>query len=407
VDRLIETGREAVARVFEPGKTVLLAGATEYFNFLRYSRVLRGLGLKTVCLTLTRDARRFKEPFFDAALDAGGHYEVFFALLNAFPYAVVHFQGWMNNHHLAAAAALLSERPFVADLNDIPHFFLAPEDHDRVFGQGVFAREDHSLRVLLGRADGLALNCSAPFVERLLGMLDIRRDVPWTPFHGWPLPEFFRDATRWDRHALAFPGSLVPTGFPDAAFADGKVIRLAAECLLPQGLSLHVFGNPLAGSGLGESFWDYQTLAAGEPGFKVHPGLPPDRLAEVLSGLGWGNMCYLLDNGFRVLMDHYASLIPTKAFTMLEAGLPLVCNREFDALGAMVEEHGLGICVTQDELRTSLRRMIDGCDYPALRANVRRFRERFSMPNRIKDLIDIYRRAGADLPDLAVDRSAA
>jgi hypothetical protein len=29
------------------------------------------------------------------------------------------------------------------------------------------------------------------------------------------------------------------------------------------------------------------------------------------------------------------------------------------------------------------------------------------MPNRIKDLIDIYRRAGADLPDLAVDRSAA
>lgn len=392
-ERLVGRARDRMAGVFEPGNTVLFAGNVEYFNFLRISEVLRSRSMKTIFLGLTANTARFKESSFDLCLDADGNLEVFYSLLNALPFRVVHFQGWMENHEYAAAAAVLCENPVVVELNDLPHYFLAPEEYDAVFGPGHFAREDTCLKLIASHADGLLANCGQSHLDRFLDGLGAGSGMPRAPFHGYPLHRFFRNGQNPDPFSVVFPGSLLPGNFPQAAFADGHVLRLVREYVAPQNIRYHVFANPFSGDGSFERFWDYHYLSRKEPLFRLHPGMSPERLVDEISNFGFGAMFYLLDNGFKVLMEHYASLIPTKVFTMLEAGLPIIYNEEFEYLGGLAAEWGLGIHVSQDDIRRGIRPLIEGCDYPQLRKNVAAFRKAYSMESRIDDLLTVYEKA--------------
>ncbi|MGD2118511.1 MAG: hypothetical protein PVG66_09140 [Chromatiales bacterium] len=390
-DAAFEFHRDNIDAVYVPGKTVLFAATIEYFNFLRISEELRARGYRTVFVSLYTSSQQHKTAAFDYSCSADGDLELFYSLLNSHAYRVVHFQGWMCNHEYAAAAVRLVQSPIVVDINDIPHFFLQPDHFDAVFGEQVFQREHYCLQVIAENADALVANCSAEYLQKFVEVLDAKALPELRPFHAWPSPSHFFHAPTDNKYKIVFPGTLLPSNFPADAFDDGQLITMIRNYLLPQGLAYAVFLNPFSGGRLDNRYWDYQTLAKLEPDFEVFEGVSSNAVVEQISHMGFGGMFYLFGDHFKVMMEHYHSILPTKFFTMLEAGLPIIYNEEFHYMHELVSDYRLGFAVSQDDIRQGrIREKIDACDYEQLKQNVLRFREDYSMSRKIGDLLQVY-----------------
>ena len=81
--------------------------------------------------------------------------------------------------------------------------------------------------------------------------------------------------------------------------------------------------------------------------------------------------------------------MPSKFFTYLEAGLPVLVNSEFTGVCALVREHGLGVVVEQADFHR-LAEVLAAVDLQALRQNVARYRERHSVDARIGELEGLF-----------------
>jgi len=132
----------------------------------------------------------------------------------------------------------------------------------------------------------------------------------------------------------------------------------------------------------------YLALAADHPHFDFRPGLPFHRLPEAISGFHYG---LLYDNmalsSYRP--EAFAYNMSTKVFSYLEAGLPLLVYEDFTYIAEMVAEHGIGLIYSLDRIR-EIPALLEAADYPALRANVRRFRERHELGTLLPGLEAIY-----------------
>lgn len=68
---------------------------------------------------------------------------------------------------------------------------------------------------------------------------------------------------------------------------------------------------------------------------------------------------------------HFDTCTPTKFFTYLSAGLPIIINKEFSYIVSLVKRY----------------------DYETLKANVKKAKEVLSMKNHISRLIEFYKQA--------------
>jgi len=214
---------------------------------------------------------------------------------------------------------------------------------------------------------------------------------PVDHFHSYPCAEFFAAPAPLGQGPvkLAFAGSLAASNLPHSVFGDVKLFGLIGE-LTGQGLEFHIFLNPYQFADAKGPFWDYFHLAEAEPLFRIHPGVAPDLLPARLAALAhYGSMLYRFPAGFEILPRHFATIIPSKFFSYLEAGLPVLVNREFTGVCDLVREHGLGVIVDQADL-PRLAEILATADHAALCRNVARYRERNSMDARIGELEALF-----------------
>jgi hypothetical protein len=212
-------------------------------------------------------------------------------------------------------------------------------------------------------------------------------------FHSFPEEFFFTDASPapgppWK---LAFAGTLNPSSYPSPAFGDVQFLGLM-KLLLPQGLYFHIFLNPYQNDP--RAFWDYQYLARSAPGFGLFPGLPPDQLPHSLTGYHFGSMIHLFPKDSVVKKEHLAFILPSKFFSYMESGLPVLVSEELEAAADLVRRHGLGLIFAQKDL-AGLAEKLNVCNYTDLRENVRVFREQHKMSVHIWELLGQYDNAAA------------
>lgn len=401
-DNLEARARARVEPVFTAGKTVLFAGIYAYFNASRYSLALRRRGWTTVSLCLNPSNTRFKDGHFDAVVDAGGDLELFYRLFGAWPFACVHYQAWLGLHAFAAAAARLTPGRFVVELNDLPSFVLEPEAFDAVFGPRLFDLEMRSLGDVLAHSDAAVFNLSEEGVEAITAETGTR--CPAISFHSYPLPDFFARPVTPAANTparIAFAGSLNASSQPHSVFGDVKLFGLCRE-LLAQDLEFHLYLNPYQDASPQGPFWDYFHLAKRRPGLHVHAGVEPGALIPQLSRLDWGSLLYRFPEDFEIKPAHMGRMAPTKFFTYLEAGLPVLVSREIRTLADWVERHGLGLVLGQEDI-PRLADILRQTDRQALVANVLRWREAQSMDRHIASLEALL--TGPDTPGRADGRS--
>lgn len=385
--------RNKLKSIINPDKTILFAGIYTYFNFNKFSTALRKKGFRTVFLCLNSSNQPYKNDHFDITINAHSNLEMFYWILSEFSFKLVHFQGWLNCHSFAAAASFCSKSPIVTEFNDIPHFIFDQKEYDSIFGEKSFKHEEKSIGYILEKSSGVIFNYQANSSKIVL---DHYSHAPaLMHFHSYPLPDFFAsmDAEKSNQSIrIVFAGTLSPSYYPEGPFGDVKMLELI-QIVIDQGLEFNVYINPYQKKTVKGVFWDYEYLAEKDSKFIIRDGIGPECLPNEICTMDYGCLFYKFPKEFTVKNEHISNIIPTKFFSYIEAGIPIIVCEEFTALVNIVEEHGLGVVVTQDDL-FQLSSVIERFDYAMLSGNVQKYRELFSMDNKIDKLIQFYNSVG-------------
>lgn len=88
----------------------------------------------------------------------------------------------------------------------------------------------------------------------------------------------------------------------------------------------------------------------------------------------WGFMMY--DFPQKIIMELIRSTLPTKFFTYMALGVPVVVSEEFEAVCRMVKEYGVGVVVPRSQ-HGDIRPLLKAQDYKTLTDNVVKMRVKF------------------------------
>ena len=380
---------DRIERVFQAGNTILFAGIYTYFNFCKMSMALRKKGYRTLFLCLNPSNLKYKSGYFDAAVDASGDIGLFYKILNMLPFLCVHFQAWLGLHCFAAAAALCSESRVVTEFNDIPMFILDEKEYDQVFEKGSYSLEKRSIEVILKNSDGLVFNTVPGGADELF--IDTQAKAQPLYFNSYPLKSFFSDELlpgSTDTSSIVFTGTVNPSSYPDTVFGDVKLLNLI-KVIVGQKIGFTIFLNPYQVKQANGLFQDYFDLEKDNPYFHIMDGVSPDFLSAAISSMGYGSLLYLFPDEFLIKEKHFNCMIPTKFFSYIEAGLPVLVMDRLKGVSREVEQNGLGVVLAEKDLY-DLEGVLKGVDYQALKNNVLKYREKHSMDHEIDRLFQLY-----------------
>ena len=78
-----------------------------------------------------------------------------------------------------------------------------------------------------------------------------------------------------------------------------------------------------------------------------------------------------------------------KMIKYLEAGLPVIMNKQLTFMADLVDQYGIGINIDFNDLK-SLRKILKKTDYGTLQKNIKKFQEEFRLSKTIKKLEGFY-----------------
>lgn len=183
---------------------------------------------------------------------------------------------------------------------------------------------------------------------------------------------------------LVHAGTLWTSDQPARKWAYGQFIRWIPS-LLAQGMAVDVFP---AHKYADEKISDYIELQNKCAGFKWHEPHNYSEMIRVLGGYHFG-LNVLFYRGTTAKPFNYSSAISTKLFSYIEAGIPVIINKEHVAMADIVRRYGIGIIIGEEDI-PSLRAIIESCDYAGMKRNIIKAREELDVRAGAEKLLGIY-----------------
>lgn len=378
---------------------ILYVGNFVYFNFSRQSIPLQAKGKKTALLVASPENLQHKHGDFDGIFSYWHDTQVLFSVLRTLPaHCVIHVQGWFGFHWLPVfiKAAAPSVR-VICEFNDMPSACLDGEILSRLWGEDARQLEEQCEHAIHHLVDGLIYNLSKEGAEKK--HLENNSSLPFINFHSYPLSKYYSTPSPLSRQVhspvrLVFCGSLAPSYHPKAVWGDVCLLPLF-EKLIQSGFSVDVYGLPYQGMNRPE-FLDYQYLMKSNENFRLHEGLSPAELGNALVGYDFGMMFY--DFSETLIQDeHKKYLLPTKLFSFIEAGIPVIISAEMEYVASIIQEHGLGFAVSREEVQHPelIYKKICAADIGELRKNIVHYRNTHGMESAVDEVLGLYDAAKA------------
>ncbi|MBI5519267.1 MAG: hypothetical protein HY916_04325 [Desulfovibrio sp.] len=159
--------------------------------------------------------------------------------------------------------------------------------------------------------------------------------------------------------------------------------------VMDQGFAFTIINGCDQGSG--EGFEDYLDMAAARPEFTYLPAVPNDRLVPLLARheLGWN--AQNLNEGAEKPY-YFRTLMGSKLYNYLEAGLPCVVAEESAYVAHMVRSKNIGLVLCWDQW-DRFGEIAARADWEAIRASVARARAESTMARHAPRLYTFYNAA--------------
>lgn len=372
---------------------VLYVAEFAYFNLCRQSQALRDRGLRTAILVQHPQSMEGKDIWFDGVFCSYRGPGMFFNILRNTKAPLLHVQGWLTLHHLGVMVrAARPEARLVVEFNDIPSLVGDGDFLDLAFGPQVANMERHCEPLLHQLADGLVFNVSKPCADALGERFHTRGER--LVFHSYPTRALCHDAPApapipEGRAHLLFMGSLPPSSHPRELYGDVQILPMIRQLIargirfdimLPPG---HYRSNP--------NYADYRFLHDEDVGFRFVDGVFPEALSKTIAGYDYGVMFYPLRPSLRMGKAHFDCMMPSKFYSFLEGGLPILVSEEFRYVSSLVTRHGLGLAVSQADI-PRLDEVLAGVDPAEFRRNIAAYRKTIHMDDMIGEMLAFYGR---------------
>ena len=373
-------------------KKILYVCYAPTFNLVRQSMYLRRTGeYETILLTETPWLGDFTEKYFDTVYVYDSNYALSNILNKAIPY-ILHVLGSIcNSEYFSVLARLLSKSLVVSEFYDVASLCVSKKDAGEIWGKANVELGFFSERFACERSDGFILGYSHKAMEILKNCYDIR--IPMLEFHSYVCDEFISgDNSKYSdvdgKIHIVYGGMVASSRFPEKFFGDIQFHRLI-ETITKQGIYFDIFLSPQYNAlRVKQLFGDYMLMAKKNPLFNFKRGLSPNEAPKEFSKYDFGAMIYLFDRGTS-LEEHNQTRLPTKVFTYLEAGIPILISEEFQYVARLVKEHEIGIVINRKDL-DNLPDVINRYDIGKLRANVKKAQKELCMDKHIGRLITFY-----------------
>lgn len=383
-------------------RRVVFFAKTPYFVILREALCLRRAGVETVlaCISpLPADLRPIFEEAFDHICDGLGGFVLFGEICRRVEADIFHLQLWMYTYHYARFVIEAAPgKNLVCEFYDVtstglPRDELCEKQSAIPMHGSIIDLDLEMERYVFRNAGGVVHRMPPGLAHKIRD--DYSGSAELFTLQAWPLERLVRTARNAgnpnpDALRFVYAGALHPSDIrPD--FSTIAKLPSVFESLLRQGHRVDILNDPYRmPSRKDPSFALWFELEDRFEHFHLRPGVPPHQLPDVLSAYDFGLNVLTDDRG--AIRNHRTRIenIPgTKLFAYLEAGLPVLTNREVVFLSAFVTEHGVGIAPDWDEL-DDISGYLRKVDIPGLYRNVDRFNQENLMEKKLKDLVAFY-----------------
>ena len=186
---------------------------------------------------------------------------------------------------------------------------------------------------------------------------------------------------------LVFAGKVTNKDVFPQIFGDLYYIPIIRS-LTKQGLSVDIFASHSRDKQqYQEQFSDYLQEETDNSQFVIHQGIPIRELVSKLSiHFDFGLILHYLPDDLLVGEAHLDSGLPSKLFTYLAAGLPIIVSEQYVYVASWVLKHKVGIVVRECEI-DHLAALLKRVDYKLLCKNVQKVQEQLPLK---KNMNDIY-----------------
>jgi len=371
-------------------RKILFVTGTPTLNLIAISIHLRKTGeYETILIGESPWLTSFFKQHFDEVYTYNSYYDAAFILFTSKPY-IVHVQGMPNYYFLGVLAKTLSCAAVICGFIDIITFTPINDisKESKNFQLDYFAEE-----FIFKNVDGAVLvteaNVSGYFRSRY------NTKIPLIEFHPYICDEFIKEEEKYSRKDnkiyLIYGGLVAPSDKPKNLYGVIQFLELAKK-LIAQGLCFHIYLPPTYSPRIIKKLYhDYIQLSYESQDFAFEQGLLLDKAVSVFSKYDFAMLVSILkDTSMEGLS--WENCVPSKFFTYLSAGLPIIVAREYGYIAPLVEKYKIGIVISQNEI-DSLLDVIKKYNYERLILNVQKAREEFSMKNHIGRLIGLYEQA--------------
>jgi len=189
----------------------------------------------------------------------------------------------------------------------------------------------------------------------------------------------FKDKGLSERPSLVYAGGVLNSGSDKIISADIKMYNVFRP-LLESGLKGEAFFSNVDKNSVNNNCFDDFRELAKEYDFRFSSSRNINELIPMISGHDFGIMYYDFSETMKagVLKKHLHAAIPTKIFTYLSAGLPILISEEIHSAKELILSLGVGIAVKQDDIH-DIGKLIRAVDYNKLKSAVKRFQDSFDI----------------------------
>ena len=377
-------------------KTIVYIAGKCYPMISRQAEFMRANGYKTYLVsmeTLSIQNLEMIKDSFDEIIQGCIFYPTLGKILNSVHPSFFHVQCWMWQYHLGKFVIEKNlKSKVISEFYDVTGMYASSDDLSMVFPKHLIKQDFEYEKFIFENSDGIIHRYKESIFINYAKRYKKRAKI--LEFQQYPIKivnSEYKLPQKNQKYKFVFCGTLIPPNDPNHPHEIFNPAGLfyTFKKILQSDHEINVY-QPL-NSNLEFNSWLFDLKNKSFPNtLKIHDFLPISELINEISKFDFGINYQKIDiKKTKVSQDTYQGAMGTKNHTYLEAGLPIIVNKEYKYHDQIVTKNKIGLSLKSEDL-SNFNFLIKNANIKELKKNVRKFNIRNSLDKKGKDLLSFF-----------------
>tara|TARA_B100000035_G_scaffold4182_2_gene3756 strand:- start:2031 stop:3371 length:1341 start_codon:yes stop_codon:yes gene_type:complete len=373
-------------------KTIVFIAGKCYPMMARQAFFLRKKGYKTFLISMQMLNSNDIELLFDS-FDEIVHKCLFYPVLGKILKSInpkfYHVQCWMWNYTLGKfIIENKGESKVISEFYDVTGMYSEPENLKSVFWDRIVDLDLYCEKFIFDNSDGIIHRYKKEIFLNYSKKYNRTKNI--LQFQQYPIS--FDQKISKSKRRLVYCGTIIGPNdkrhprklFPTSGMCD------AFDILLSQDFEINLY-LPISSNELNEyDKWILNLKNKYPKNLYIHKSLPIQRLIKEISQYDFGiNLSNMDKPNSHMSKYSFDGGMGTKTYTFLEAGLPVIVNKEYNYMSEVIEKNKIGLSLNSYEIKDA-KKILKKFKIFELKSNVKQFFEKNNIWTKGKELESFY-----------------